>query len=78
MNALFALPPSLQVRLDPLMVFTARCEARAVLWAACEYDSLPDAVDPLWTSAVADGLTAALGVDRVHAVLAAIFHRGRA
>jgi hypothetical protein len=77
MNAPFRVPRSLQVRLDPLMVFTARAGARAILWAACEYDNLPDAIDPLWASAVADGLTTELGVDRVQTVLAAIFHRVR-
>ena len=62
------------VRLDPIMVFRARCEARAILWAACEFD-LRTAVDKLQADAVRDGLVDALGQDRVQAIMADAFHR---
>jgi hypothetical protein len=62
--------------LDPIEVFCARCEARAILWTACEFD-LHEAVDVLQADAERDGLVAALGQDRVQALMATAFHRYR-
>ena len=61
---------------DTLEAFRARCEARALLVAAGEY-GLHDAVDGLQDAAVNAGLVKALGQDRVQAVLAEAFTRGR-
>ena len=44
-----------QIRIDPVAVFIARVEARAMLWAAGEI-TLNDVVDELWADAVRDGL----------------------
>ena len=70
------MPPSAiqQIRIDPLAVFKARAEARAILWAACEID-LHEAVDVLQADAVSTGLVAGLGQDAVQAILADAFHR---
>jgi hypothetical protein len=57
---------------DPLAVFTARCEARALLWQAGEFD-LHEAVDKLQADAVRDGLVAKLGQDAVQAIMAKAF-----
>jgi hypothetical protein len=57
---------------DPLAVFIARCEARALLWQAGELD-LHEAVDKLQADAVASGLVAQLGQDAVQAVMAKAF-----
>jgi hypothetical protein len=64
------------VRLDPIVAFRARCEARAILWAACEFD-LPTAVDKLQADAVRDGLVDEIGQDEVQRIMAAAFHRVR-
>lgn len=61
-----------QIRIDPLTVFKARAEARAILWAACEFDT-PGAVDPLQAYAIASGLVDRLGQDEVQRVLAIAF-----
>jgi hypothetical protein len=61
-----------QIRVDPVAVFVARCEARALLWQADEI-SLHDAVDELWAAAVRDGLVAKLGADEVQRLLADAF-----
>jgi hypothetical protein len=66
-----ALKPQPQLA-DPLLVLRARAEARARLWAACEFDMI-DAVDPLQAYAVASGLVDQLGQDAVQRVLAAAF-----
>jgi hypothetical protein len=60
------------IRIDPLAVFVARAEARAMLWAAGELD-LHTAVDELWAAAVRDGLVGKLGADRVQQLLADSF-----
>jgi hypothetical protein len=65
-----------QIRIDPLAVFKARAEARAILWAACELD-LHEAVDALQADAVSTGLVAGLGQDAVQAILCDAFHRVR-
>jgi hypothetical protein len=66
-----------QIRIDPLTVFKARAEARAIVWAACEID-LHEAVDVLQADAVSTGLVARLGQDAVQRILADAFHRFRA
>jgi hypothetical protein len=52
------------------------CEARAYLWAACEFD-LHEAVDVLQADAVASGLVAEIGQDAVQAIMAEAFGRVR-
>jgi hypothetical protein len=63
-----------QIRLDPLEVFVARAEARAMLWAAYEFD-LHEAVDVLQHDAERDGLVDELGQDAVQAILSRAFRR---
>jgi hypothetical protein len=62
--------------LDPIVVFTARAEARALLWRVGEF-SLCEAVDVLQQDAVRDGLVDEIGQDRVQAIMADAFHRWR-
>jgi len=59
---------------SPLCVLIARAEARALLYAAGEFD-LPDAVDPLQAFAVESGLVDEIGQDAVQAILAAAFSK---
>jgi hypothetical protein len=61
---------------DPLVVFLARCEARAHL-VANGLHSLQDSVDVLQESAVAQGLVATHGQDRIQEILAEAFARWR-
>jgi hypothetical protein len=61
-----------QMRLDPLEVFVVRAEARALLWAAGEFD-LHEAVDKLQADAVRDGLVDRIGQDAVQRILADCF-----
>jgi hypothetical protein len=63
-----------QIRIDPLTVFVARAEARAILWQAGEIDDLPAAVDALQDMAERDGLVAGIGQDAVQTILAGAFH----
>jgi predicted branched-subunit amino acid permease len=51
-----------------LVIFTARCEARAILYAACEFD-LHEAVDVLQAHALASGLVDEIGQDAVQAII---------
>jgi hypothetical protein len=57
---------------DLIAVFTARCEARALLYAACEID-LIEAVDVLQETAERDGLVDLIGQDQVQQILAMAF-----
>jgi hypothetical protein len=66
--------PTRQICIDPVLVFQARAEARAILWQACEFD-LHTAVDALQADAVASGLVARLGQDAVQEILRNAFHR---
>ena len=59
---------------DPLVVFLARCEARAQLVAA-GLDSLQETVDVLWASAERDGLVDKFGADAVQQILSEAFGR---
>ncbi len=58
--------------IDLLMVFKARAEARAILWAACEYE-LHEAVDVLQADAVSTGLVDKIGQDGVQAIMSRVF-----
>jgi hypothetical protein len=65
-----------RIHVDALKVFVARAEARAILWAACEFD-LHEAVDVLQRDAERDGLIEKLGQDAVQKILADAFHKFR-
>jgi hypothetical protein len=58
--------------IDPVVVFQARCEARARLYGACVLD-LHDAVDVLQRDAVNAGLVGLIGQDAVQAIMASAF-----
>jgi hypothetical protein len=64
------------VRPSALEVFTARAEARALLWQAGEFD-LHQAVDELQAAAERDGLVAQLGQDAVQKIVADAFGKMR-
>jgi hypothetical protein len=70
------LPPEPAARPTPLAVFTARAQARALLWRCLEFD-LHEAVDVLQQAAERDGLIATLGQDRVQCILRDAFHQFR-
>jgi hypothetical protein len=57
---------------DPVAVFIARAEAKAMLFATGDLD-LIEAVDALQAAAVASGLVAELGQDAVQAIMGAAF-----
>jgi hypothetical protein len=57
---------------DPLLVFVARAEARAILFGADEFD-LHEAVDPLQLYAEESGLVDRIGQDAVQQILAHAF-----
>jgi hypothetical protein len=59
-----------------LEIFTARCEARAMLFAACLLD-LHAAVDELQHAAVASGLVAEIGQDTVQKIMSEAFAKVR-
>jgi hypothetical protein len=61
---------------DPVAVFIARAEAKALLFASGEID-LIEAVDALQAAAVASGLVADIGQDQVQEIMAAAFHQVR-
>jgi hypothetical protein len=61
---------------DPLVVFLARCEARADLTARGLY-TLQESVDKLQADAEAQGLVAKYGQDSIQEVLAEAFGRWR-
>ena len=63
-------------RPEPIEVFGARAEARAILWRVGEL-SLHDAVDELQAAAVRDGLVAQIGQDRVQAIMGDAFDAAR-
>jgi hypothetical protein len=65
-----------EIAIDPLEVFRARAEARALLWHCCEF-SLSEAVDVLQRDAVASGLVHRIGQDGVQRILADAFHKFR-
>jgi hypothetical protein len=55
-----------------LDIFTARCEARAMLFAIGDY-TLHDAVDALQAAAVESGLVGEIGQDAVQEIMARAF-----
>ena len=59
---------------DPLVVFLARCEARADLTARGLY-TLQESVDALWSYAEARGLVAKHGADEIQWLLSEAFGR---
>jgi hypothetical protein len=61
---------------DPVVVFIARAEARALLWQANEFD-LHEAIDALQADAERTGLVAAIGQDRVQEILTEAFQKVR-
>ena len=61
-----------QRRVDALLAFIARAEARAILWEAGEFD-LHEAVDVLQAVAERDGLVERIGQGAVQAILAHAF-----
>jgi hypothetical protein len=63
---------TIAVRPDPLAIFIARAEARALLWQAGEFD-LHEAVDKLQADAERDGLVDRIGQDAVQAIIAKAF-----
>lgn len=65
-----------QRTVDPLEVFTLRCQAQALLVELGEL-ALHDAVDGLQSDAERDGLADLIGQDRVQEILAAAFVRQR-
>jgi hypothetical protein len=66
-------PGQIARRPDPVEVFSARCEARAYLWAEAEIADLHDAVDQLQHDALRDGLVGKLGQDGVQALIGRAF-----
>jgi hypothetical protein len=66
-------PPA---RLSARLVFEARCEARAILFALGEFD-LHEAVDLLQADAIATGLVNEIGQDAVQVIMAEAFERIR-
>jgi hypothetical protein len=61
-----------RITIDPVAVFTARAEARALLYAAGEFD-LHEAVDKLQADAERSGLVAAIGQDQVQRIITEAF-----
>jgi len=59
-------------RVDPVVAFQARCEARALLVQMGTLD-FHEAVDGLQVAAVAAGLVESLGQDKVQSIMAAAF-----
>jgi hypothetical protein len=54
-------------------IFRLRCEARAILVAACAMDFI-EAVDGLQADALASGLVFEIGQDAVQQIMAEAFH----
>jgi hypothetical protein len=61
---------------DPVDVFRARAEARALMWQAGEYD-LHEAVDAPQADAIRSGLVRRIGQDAVQAIMAQAFAKVR-
>lgn len=57
---------------SPLLVLQARAEARAILYAACEFD-IDEATAPLTRYALERGITDHIGADRAFAIVKAAF-----
>jgi hypothetical protein len=59
-------------RAPPLLVLLARAEARAILYAACEFD-LEEAVAPLTRYALDSGIVNEIGAERAYAIVKMAF-----
>lgn len=57
----------------PLLVLQARAEARALLFAACEYDDVGQAIQPLLQYAMDSGITDQIGADGAFDMIRAAF-----
>jgi len=57
----------------PLLVLQARAEARAILYAAGEFDGIEPAVVPLLQYAMDSGITDDIGAERAFAIVRAAF-----
>ena len=70
-NSLLTRAPERQRR-APIQVFRARCEARAILFAAGALN-LQEAVDALQAAAAASGLVDQIGQDRAQQIMSDAF-----
>jgi hypothetical protein len=57
----------------PLLVLQARAEARAILYAAGEFEQLKQAVVPLLQYAIDSGIADQIGAERAFAIVKAAF-----
>lgn len=57
----------------PLLVLQARAEARAILYAAGEFEQLEEAIVPLLRYALDSGITDDIGAERAFAIVQAAF-----
>ena len=55
--------------MNAFSVLQARAEARAVLFAACEYENLGEAIDPLLTYALESGIVEEIGAEKTWQVI---------
>jgi hypothetical protein len=67
-----AFDPRTIVALDPVAVFRARAEARALLWRIGEFD-LHEAVDKLQADAVESGLDDEIGQNEMQEIISSAF-----
>jgi hypothetical protein len=74
MGVSIALRPNSQERVDPLVAFIARAQARALLVNAGWWD-LHDAVDGLRRDAVNSGLAREIGPDEIQKTLTQTFRK---
>lgn len=58
---------------SPLLVLQARAEARAMLYAASEFDELEAAIVPLLQYALASGIIDEIGAQRAFTIVKAAF-----
>jgi hypothetical protein len=57
---------------QPMLVLLARAEARALLYAACEFD-LEEAITPLTRYAFDSGIVDQIGAERAYAIVRQAF-----
>lgn len=60
-------------RIDPLLVLEARAQARAILFAAVEYEDSGEAVAPLLAYAHESGLAGTYGADTIISIIREAF-----
>jgi hypothetical protein len=58
---------------NPIEIFRARCEARALLYREGAFDSMGEAVDALQCAAEQQGIVAAIGQDAVQEIMTEAF-----